>query len=197
MKSMLLVAAALVLVFSGPAWTAEGPGPEPADEAIHRLEAEVRMLRATVASLVKENAALKAEVAAPQIGTTAPIPVPVEKDKAPEPQKIVRFYEPKDFVVGAVGRFHLAVRVEQMLGPTAAVYSMPVYEPSGYANRPPVLRGRWRFLLQDFPTAGLVDGMDRPLDTVFVVRGTRTLDLATGGTETVFVLAPAAPTAAP
>ena len=192
MKSMLATAAALVLVFSGPAWTAEGPGPESAEDTILRLEAEVRMLRATVAEIVKENAALKAENAALRSGDAAevdPAPGPDTKDAPAEPQKIITFHVPGDFVVGAAGRFHLAVRIEQVLGPSEAICSMPVYKD---APGPPILLDRWRFLVREFSTEGLVDRMNRNMkDAVFIVQGTRTLDLVDGGTETVFVLAPA------
>jgi len=50
--------------------------------------------------------------------------------------------------------------------------------------------------VRDFPTEGLVDGMERKLDAIFVVQGTRTLELVEGGTETLFVLIPYAPDAA-
>jgi len=208
MKSMLLVAAALVLVFSGLAWTAEGPGPEPADETIHRLEAEVRMLRATVASLVKENAALKAENAALRSGDAVPTETPAAPPaKPPAPVQPIAFEKQEDFVIGAIGRFPYGVRIEQILGPQEMLISInvqmgkheetigPLRLEERLIKRLPTRTvytfERWQFWIQEVSTTGLVDGQGRKLDQVFVVRGTRAFETTDGGTKTVFVLAPA------
>ena len=151
-------------------------------------------------ALKVENAALREKKSEPA-GKTASKP-----DKIAASQKIVEFAKLENFVVGAVGRFSGVVRIEQVLGSAEMVVSKNVQTGLGIAagrSVIPVEKGgnviidkRWRFLIRGLSTAGLVDEMERKLDTVFVVQGTHTAELANGGTETLFVLVPYVPDAA-
>jgi len=206
MKAGLFMAAFLILMLSASMGAAEDTKPESAEKTIQRLEAEIRVLRSTIETLVKENKELKTEIAAlrAQGGKAASSSAAAENkaDGAPKP-KITDFAKKEHFVIGAIGRFAHAVQVEQILGPAEMILSMNVQVSEkrfGGSDNSPILTipifKRLRFWIQGLSTAGLDEEMERKLDTVFFIQGTRTLELVDGGAERLFVLVPYVPDAA-